>query len=141
MICGNCGAHLPEKADYCPNCGSVRKLSKEDRPARYAPGGAPAGSRPTVVRPEGVATYLVWWTVALFSNAEIVCFVLSLVFAFSSGNRNRANFFRAVLLFKLFFLAAGLIVVIVLAIGGFSFTDLLNRLDLDIIWDYFSEVF
>ncbi|MBQ6067825.1 MAG: zinc ribbon domain-containing protein [Clostridia bacterium] len=139
MICDRCGAHIADNAEYCPRCGTVYGAAGQEKPPRYAPG-VPGVARVRVVRPESVGTYFLWWTVALFSNAEIVCFVLSVVFAFSSGNKNRANFFRAVLLFKLFFLAAGLIVVIVLAFAGFSFTDLLNRLDFDLIRDYFSEV-
>ena len=140
MICDRCGAHIADNAECCPRCGTVYDAARQEKSPRYAPGGSPGRNRVKVVRPESVGTYFLWWSVALLSNAELVCCVLSIVFAFSSGNKNRANFFRAVLLFKLFFLAAGLIVVIVLAISGFSFTDLLNRLDFGLIRDYFSEV-
>ena len=141
MICDRCGAHIADNAEYCPNCGTVYGASPKKTSPRYAPGGSPGRTRVKVVRPESVGTYFLWWTVALFSNAEIVCCVLSIVFAFSSGNENRANFFRAVLLFKLFFLAAGLIVVIVLAISGFSFTSLLNQLDFDSVVDFVEGLF
>ena len=141
MICGNCGAHLPENADYCPNCGSVRRESPAEPPLRSgAPGGAPPKNRPPALRTVSMGSYFLWWTVALFSNAEIVCCVLSLVFAFSSSNRNRANFFRAVLLFKLILLLAGGIAVLVLVLSGFSFTALLNRFDFSFIEEIINAI-
>ena len=141
MICGNCGAHLPENADYCPNCGSIRKNVPAEPARRSAPGGTPPKNRPSAFRTVSMGTYFLWWTVALFSNAEIVCFVLSLVFAFSSGNRNRANFFRAVLLFKLLLLFIGGIAVLVLVLSGFSFTALLNQLDFDFLEEIIEGLF
>ena len=142
MTCPNCGSHLPENAEYCPNCGWLRQNERPERGrSGYAPG-APAGNRSrTSAAPVGVWTYFLWWTVALFSNAEIVCCVLSIVFAFSSSNRNRANFFRAVLLFKLILLIVGAVAVIVLVLSGFSFTALLNQFDFDYIMDFLEGLF
>ena len=140
MICGNCGAHLPENADYCPHCGTVlQPVSREAGPG-YAPGAPKKRAAPTY-RPIPMGTYLLWWTIALFSNAEIVCFVLSLVFAFGSSHQNRASFFRAVLVFKLIFLLLGVIAVVVLVLCGFSFTALLNSFDFDVLGELVEALF
>ena len=82
-----------------------------------------------------VGKYLLWWTVALFSNAGVICFTLSLVFAFSSADRNRANFFKAVLLFKLIFLLIGAAAVLILALRGFSYNSFLNSIDIAELFD------
>ena len=140
MICRNCGTHLPDNADYCPNCGTVyQHVPTAQTPRRTAPGGAPPRTGSSVSRPVPMGKYFLWWTVALFSNAEIVCCVLSFVFAFSSSNQNRANFFRAVLLFKLIVLLLGIAAVIVLVLSGFSFTSLLNSFDFSFLEDFIES--
>ena len=140
MICGNCGAHLPDNADYCPNCGTVRKLVPQQSGTAYAPG-APKKRPAPAYRPVSMWTYLLWWTIALFSNAEIVCFALSIVFALGPSQQNRASFFRAVLLFKLIFLLLGVIAVVILALCGFSFTSLLNSFDPTALKELFESIF
>ena len=140
MICGNCGAHLPDNAEYCPRCGSLDINTPEKQRKPAAPGGAPSPKRSAACRTVSMGTYFLWWTIALFSNAELVCCVLSFLFAFSTADRNRANFFRAVLLFKLLFLLIGLIAVLILALSGFSFAGLLNSIIPDALWDLISEV-
>lgn len=143
MTCRTCGAAIPENALHCPNCGAGRlsEQTAQSRPALSAAGAPPRGMAGRPQKPVSMGRYFLWWTVALFSNAEIVCMVLSFVFVFSSGDRNRANFFRAVLLFKLILLFVGIIAVIVLAFCGFSFTDLLNRIGPRALWDLLQEVF
>ena len=140
MICGNCGAHLPENADYCPNCGSVRRHVPREPEAGYA-AGAPKRRPAPVYRTVSTWTYLLWWTIALFSNAEIVCFVLSIVFAFGPSQSSRSHFFRAVLIFKLIFLLIGVIAVVVLVLCGFSFTGLLNSFDFDVLGELVDALF
>ena len=141
MICGNCGAHLADNAEYCPRCGTVfQPVPAPQTPTRTAPGGAPPRTVAAVSRPVSMGKYFLWWTVALFSNAELVCCVLSFVFAFSSNNRNRANFFRAVLLFKLIVLLAGVAAVIVLVLCGFSFTALLNSFDFSLLENLIDSI-
>ncbi len=133
-ICPHCGVSLAQPASVCPNCGL--RLRQE------APGGVPPTDRPRfAASPVSVGRYLLWWTVALFSNAELVCCVLTFVFAFSSSDRNRANFFRAVLVFKLFAVLLGMIAVLILVLMGFSFTDLLNSFDFGAAWQLLREVF
>ncbi len=142
MTCRNCGAEIPDNAARCPQCGAQRLTgpTAQSRPAVTA-AGAPSRTAPKPAKPVGMGTYFLWWTVALFSNAELVCMILSLVFVFDNGNQNRANFFRAVLLFKLILLFFGIIAVIVLALSGFSFTELLNRVGPRALWDLLQEVF
>ena len=143
MTCRNCGVYLSGNSGYCPNCGTLRRPEPAVKkpPALTAPGAPPReihARRETAV---GMGRYLLWWTIALFSNAEIVCLVLSIVFVFDGGDRNRANFFRAVLLFKLCLLLIGVVVVIVLLVSGFSFNELLNRVGPAALWNLFREVF
>ena len=112
----------------------------------YYPNASPAGMPPNRqpirrAKPVSTGRYLLWWTVALFSNAGLICFTLTFVFAFGSTDRNRANFFRAVLLFKLFALLLGMIAVLILVLLGFSFTDLLNSFDLSALWELLKGVF
>ena len=141
MTCRTCGAAVPDDAGQCPNCGAQCRAgqSGQSRPAISAVG-APPRMAPRSARPVSMGKYFLWWTVALFSNAEIVCMILSIVFVFDSGNESRANFFRAVLLFKLILLFLGIIAVIALALNGFPFTDLLNRIGPRALWDLINEV-
>ena len=143
MNCRTCGVTLPDHAARCPNCGAPAQSGQDPkaRPAVTAAGAPPRNRPQRQGRPVGMGKYFLWWTVALFSNAEIVCMVLSLVFVFDTGDKNRANFFRAVLLFKLILLLVGVIAVIVLAFHGFSFTDLLNRIGPRALWELLQEVF
>lgn len=143
MTCRVCGAALPENAEGCPRCGArlASQPTELKRPAISAPGAPPRGMARREVKPVSMGKYFLWWTIALFSNVEIVCMILSLVFVFDSDDRNRANFFRAVLLFKLLFLLVGMIAVAVLALCGFPFNDLLNRIGPRALWDLLQEVF
>ena len=142
MICRNCGVYVSGNAGTCPNCGVsyLSEQAEKNRPAVTAAGAPPRMAlRPT--RTVSMRQYFFWWTIALFSNAELICMILSIVFVFDNGDRNRANFFRAVLLFKLILLLAGLIAVIVLVYCGFSFTDLLNHVGPRALWELLREVF
>ena len=84
--------------------------------------------------------YFLWWCIALFSNAEIVCFCLSIAFAFSSADRSRANFFKAVLLYKIIFLIIGIALSIILIMRGFSFTAFLNSIDFSELADTLRNI-
>ena len=142
MTCRTCGAALPDDAARCPNCGAVFRAGtlSPNGPAATA-AGAPPNTPLRQGRPVSMGRYFLWWTVALFSNVELVCMILSIVFLFDSGDKNRANFFRAVLLFKLLVLLIGIIAVILLALSGFSFTELLNRVGPGALWELVREVF
>ena len=142
MLCGNCGAHLADNADYCPRCGTVfERFEAAQTPQRTAPGGAPPRTAVPGIRPVvSMGKYFLWWTVALFSNAELVCCILSIVFAFGTAKPDRANFFRAVLLFKLIVLLLGVAVVIVLVLSGFSFTSVLNSFDFGFLEDLIENL-
>ena len=139
MTCRVCGAAIPDDAVRCPNCRA--EPAEKSRPAITAAGAPPRNMHRRPEKPVSMGKYFLWWTVALFSNAELVCMILSLVFVFDSGNRSRANFFRAVLLFKLLLLLTGIIAVIVLAMIGFPFTELLNRFGPRALWELLQEVF
>ena len=140
--CPQCGAKLADSTAECPRCGVIFKGTGVSAPyPRATAAGAPPVRGPVYpARPVGTGKYLLWWIIALFSNAELVCFTLSIVFAFTSADRNRANFFRAVLLFKMAVLLLGMLAVVVLVLSGFSFTDLLNRIDFGLIRELLNEV-
>ena len=139
--CPQCGATLEDGAAECPRCGATLKETGAKPYYPHSAAGAPPARVPVYPsRPVSVGKYLLWWIIALFSNAELVCFTLSVVFAFTSTDKNRANFFRAVLLFKMAVLLLGMLAVVVLVLAGFSFTDLLNRIDFDLLRELLNEV-
>ncbi len=139
--CPQCGATLEDGAAECPRCGATLKETGAKPCYPHSAAGAPPARGPVYPsRPVSVGKYLLWWIIALFSNAELVCFTLSVVFAFTSTDKNRANFFRAVLLFKMAVLLLGMLAVVVLVLAGFSFTDLLNRIDFDLLRELLNEV-
>ena len=139
--CPQCGATLEDGAAECPRCGAtLKEIGAKPCYPHSAAGAPPARGQVYPSRPVSVGKYLLWWIIALFSNAELVCFTLSVVFAFTSTDKNRANFFRAVLLFKMAVLLLGMLAVVVLVLAGFSFTVLLNRIDFDLLRELLNEV-
>ena len=143
MICRGCGAAIPDESVFCLRCGAQLRPGPQaqERSAGSSAGAPSAGAVRRPSKPVGMGKYFLWWTVALFSNVEIVCMVLSVVFAFDAADRNRAGFFRAVLLFKLLMLLFGVTAVVVLAWNGFPFNDLLNRIGPRALWELLQEVF
>lgn len=69
--------------------------------------------------------YFLWHLVAYLSFCEIVCFILSIVFAVSSSDRNRSNYFKAVWIYRLIgFVLLAIAAVIIFVIIGVSFDSI-----------------
>ena len=109
MICPKCGTSNPEGLAFCANCGEPLKAESNaftTPPAQQTP-----PEQRTVQIPEQYKPISAWGYIgySILFSIPIVGFILILVFSFSgSGNINRRNFARSMLI--------GLIIGIVIAV-------------------------
>lgn len=125
MICKNCGANCQDNISYCENCGAF--IQQENQYQQNEPYTMPNygnynynAYNPPVQdnKPVSMGTYLGW--LLLGTVLGPVSLVISIVFACMTENRNRANFFRAMLVIWAVSVVISIIAFAVLAFFGFS---------------------
>lgn len=107
MICSRCGAHQADNSIFCASCGNRLTEAPDsnfqnsqmhqsvnppiNQPVYVAPFSVREATEPVTT----IGQYILWWFVGLI---PLVGFILTIVFAADSSNKNRANFFRAQLI-------------------------------------------
>ena len=131
MICKNCGAECQDNVIYCENCGApVQQENQYQQNAQYQqnePYTMPNygnynynAYNPPVQenKPVSMGTYLGWMLLGTVLGP--ISLVISIVFACMSENKNRANFFRAMLVIWSVSVVIAIIAFAVIAVLGFS---------------------
>lgn len=122
MFCRNCGQEIKDGVKFCPCCGMGVEKPTEIYVTRQ--GGAPDSSSEMVEKAPvlGMGSFLGYRIIELI---PIVGFIVMIVFAVNSPNKNRENYARGYFLF--------LLVQIVLIILMWAFKDMMARMFIDIL--------
>lgn len=146
MICKNCGTVCEDNVMYCTNCGT--SLQQEGQYQQNEPFTMPNygnynynAYNPPVQenKPVSMGTY-VGWTLLAYALGPI-SFIISIVFACMTENRNRANFFRAQLVMWSITIVLSIIVFAVFAVIGFSFLEYADAPIVDAYEYYYYDEF
>jgi hypothetical protein len=124
--CENCGNELQAGMKFCTSCGaavSASPVKKETRQTEPAVIVQPV--QQTAAEPTGqyaVISTLGWIGYFIVTAIPIVGIVMCFVWAFTDGNLNRRNYFRAALIMMAVFIVLGIIfsAVITMFIGSLS---------------------
>ena len=139
MICKNCGTECPDNVGYCVNCGTpLQQENQYQQSESYTAPNEPYTmpnygnynaynsynpynqyNQPVQEsKPISMGTYLGWFLLGSFLGP--ISIIISIVFACMTSNRNRANFFRAMLVIWAISVGIGIIVSVAVAFFGFS---------------------
>lgn len=137
MICNRCGAQQPDDSFFCASCGNRLteaptnnyQNSQMNQPVYVPPYSVKEETQPVTT----IGQYILW---ALVGLIPLVGFILTIVFAVDSSNKNRANFFRAQLILMAIGIVLSIIMFIVMFSAGMSmlgnieeFADILTDLE------------
>ncbi len=130
MICRNCGTECQDNVAYCTNCGAYIQQEaqyNQTEPFTMPDYGNYNGNNNynnmynnpiQENKPVSMGTYLGWMLLGTVLGPISV--VITIVFACMSENKNRANFFRAMLVIWAITIVISIIAFAVLAVFGFS---------------------
>ena len=128
MYCSSCGEYIQDGALFCPNCGA--SVKKEAAPVQqsipYPVQPVDYNSGYSTQKIPTVGSYIGW---TLLSCIPIVGFILAIVFACDKSYKARQNYFKAELLMIVIAIAIGIILGVVSALTGVSFTPDMSGAD------------
>lgn len=157
MICPKCSMNYNDNAQYCPNCGtasdansgyqqetyqqnyeqnyqqdydrSYQQQNYQSNQSYTMPNYGPVNyQQPSAEPTVKISQYLGWFVIGSFFGP--ISLIISIVFACSGTNKNRANFFRALLIIWAITFAISIVIVAVSVFLGFSFMGLTDTASL-----------
>lgn len=146
MVCGNCKNQIPDGATFCSNCGANLNFTAQDgsspqfaqqpqtqQPQTQQPVYRPqpvVNKKTMPVPPSTIGQYMGWMFLSVLPG--LIGLILSIVFAADDNNMNRANFFRAMLIWKAILIGVGILAVVVifviLGLSGSELPDLFREI-------------
>lgn len=134
MFCENCGSPIPDGQQFCQNCGAPvnqqnngysQNVNGSDNTVFSMPNSGVNYNPVQQNETPGLGKYLGW--LILSGLPGLIGLVISIVFACSSDNKNRANFFRAALICRAISYVVVIIAWVIIAVLGasvFAFADM-----------------
>lgn len=144
MICKNCGTECQDNVMYCENCGA--NMQQENQYQQNEPYTMPDygnyngnsnynnynnmyNNPMQENKPVSMGTYLGWMLLGTVLGPISV--VITIIFACMTENKNRANFFRAMLVIWAITFVISIVVFAILAVVGFSMLELTDTTIMD----------
>ncbi|MBQ8209948.1 MAG: zinc ribbon domain-containing protein [Clostridia bacterium] len=150
MICKNCGTECQDNVTHCVNCGAyLQQDNQYQQNTQYQQnepytmpnyGNYNVYNQPVQEnKPVSMGTYLGW--LLLGTVLGPISIVISIVFACMTENRNRANFFRAMLVIWAISVVIAIIAIAVLAVIGFTALEYVDPSIMDSYDSFYYDEF
>ncbi len=119
-ICPVCGCEMALNSTVCNACGYdeanayIQEQPEQEKGKKKKGGTAPVTT---------IGQYMGW---TILYMIPFIGFIFTIVFAAMGSHKNRANFFRALLIWNLIILVIGIIAIVIIVVAGASLPALLS---------------